>query len=688
MSRRMNQILDHLEKRRSAATADLAAPGPDRDELARLLTIASRVPDHGTLAPWRFIVIEGEHRQELSRQMTASLADLGASMPAQERQTAEQKIRKVFTIAPTVVVVVSRTVEGTGIPEIEQVLSAGAACMNLVIAATASGYGANWITGWAAYHPVAHAALGIAAGETIAGIILIGRAGTTQPDRPRPALDTPRQLLDHARRRLTATVSKGLSMSDTMQHATVDRVLDLVDHSLDASLQRLFAFLRIPSISTDPAYAAHCVTAANWLVSDLMSMGFKAEAMPTAGHPVVVGRYDAPADGGKAQNGMTPETLLFYGHYDVQPVDPLDLWTADPFDPRMMKLDDGREVISARGACDDKGQLMTFVEACRAWLQVEGHLPANLRFCIEGEEECGSANLPAFVREHAEALKADIALVCDTGMWDRKTPAVTSSLRGLLYEEIIVTCANRDLHSGLYGGAARNPIHVLAGICAALHDEDGRITVPHFYDGVTEIAPEVLERWKALNLTAEDFLHPIGLKNSAGETGRMLIEQIQSRPTCDVNGIVGGYTGVGAKTVIPGKASAKISFRLVGEQDPDAIRDNFRAFVKERIPADCSVEFLNHGGSKPIHVPTDRPELAKAVAALKAEWGAEPAVIGSGGSIPVAGDFKRTLGLDALLIGFGLDDDRVHSPNEKYDLNSFHKGIRSWVRILDALGNR
>ena len=462
---------------------------------------------------------------------------------------------------------------------------------------------------------------------------------------------------------------------------TVDRVLDLVDHSLDASLQRLFAFLRIPSISTDPAYAKQCAVAANWLVSDLMSMGLAAEAATTPGHPIVMARYDAPPNG-----AATPRTLLFYGHYDVQPVDPIELWSADPFDPRMVKLADGRDVISARGAADDKGQVMTFIEACRAWLQVVGHLPANLRFCIEGEEESGSGSLVPFLREHREALRADIALVCDTGMWDQHTPSITSSLRGLLYEEIVITCATHDLHSGLYGGAARNPIHVLASIIAALHDADGRITVPGFYDGVEDISPELRAAWEALDLTAENFLHPIGLKQSAGEKGRMLIEQIQSRPTCDVNGIIGGYTGVGAKTVIPSKASAKISFRLVGAQDPDPIRKNFRAFVESMVPADCSVEFRSHGGSKPMQIPVDRPELALAAEALHQEWKSVPAVIGSGGSIPVVGDFKRELGLDSLLIGFGLDDDRIHSPNEKYDLNSFHKGIRSWVRILAALG--
>ena len=463
----------------------------------------------------------------------------------------------------------------------------------------------------------------------------------------------------------------------TVTSSDLDRVLALIDQSLDASLQRLFAFLRIPSISTDPAYAPQCRAAANWLVSDLMSMGFDTELAETPGHPVVLGHY--------ARGGDAARTLLFYGHYDVQPVDPIELWTADPFDPRMMTLPDGRDVISARGSADDKGQLMTFVEACRATLQVTGSLPANIRILIEGEEESGSGNLTPFLRSHADALKADLALVCDTGMWDPRTPAVTTSLRGLVYEEIVIRCADRDLHSGLYGGAARNPIHVLAGIVASLHDAQGRIMVPSFYDGVEEPAAQQLEDWKRLDLTAENFLHPIGLKDSAGEVGRLIIEQVQSRPTCDVNGIGGGYQGVGAKTVIPAEARAKVSFRLVGRQDPDAIRANFRAFVEAQLPADASVEFIGHGGSKPFQVPTDRPELGLAVEALRQEWGVHPAVIGSGGSIPVVGEFKRELGLDSLLIGFGLDDDRIHSPNEKYDLTSFRKGIRSWARVLAAL---
>ncbi|HEX2726681.1 MAG TPA: M20/M25/M40 family metallo-hydrolase, partial [Beijerinckiaceae bacterium] len=350
-------------------------------------------------------------------------------------------------------------------------------------------------------------------------------------------------------------------------------------------------------------------------------------------------------------------------------------------------LPDGRKVITARGACDDKGQVMTFIEACRAWKAMTGELPVGVTILIEGAEEDGSKFLPEFVEANRDELKADVVLVCDTGMWDRNTPAITTSLRGLVYEEVVVRCADRDLHSGLFGGAARNPVHVLARIIADLHDESGRVTLPGFYDGVPETPREQLEQWKRLNLTAEDFLGQVDLRIPAGEKDRMLIEQIQSRPTCDVNGIVGGYTGVGAKTVIAAEASAKISFRLVGDQDPQKVSDAFKNFVRARIPADCSVEFVKHKGSRALALPYDMAALGKAKAALREEWGREPVTIGSGGSIPIVGDFKRTLGLDTLLVGFGLDDDRVHSPNEKYELQSFHKGARSWARILAALAS-
>lgn len=467
----------------------------------------------------------------------------------------------------------------------------------------------------------------------------------------------------------------------------LDAVLARIDADRDASLERLFAFLRIPSISTDPAYASHCRAAAAHLAADLSGIGFDAGLRETAGHPVVLAKAAAGGNGAGAAGaaaGIAPR-ILFYGHYDVQPVDPLELWETDPFAPRLATLPDGRKAIVARGACDDKGQVMTFVEACRAWKAVAGALPAAVTLLIEGEEECGSKSLPAWVTANVGELAADVALVCDTGMWDPQTPAITTSLRGLLYEEVTIFAADRDLHSGLFGGAAQNPIRVLTAVLAALHAADGRIAIPGFYDGVADLPPDVLAQWRALDFTPQSFLKPVGLSVPAGEADRLLIEQVFSRPTCDVNGIWGGYTGQGSKTVIPAQASAKVSFRLVKGQDPERIREAFRAFVRARLPADCRAEFVNHAGAPAVALPWDLPQLAATRRALADEWGREALLIGSGASIPVVADFKRLVGMDTLLVGFGLDDDRIHSPNEKYDLQSFHKGTRSWARILAAL---
>ncbi|MCW5682939.1 MAG: M20/M25/M40 family metallo-hydrolase [Pseudolabrys sp.] len=459
--------------------------------------------------------------------------------------------------------------------------------------------------------------------------------------------------------------------------STLDAVLNRIDSDIDNSIERLFSLLRIASISTDPAYKDDCRKAAEHVATDLRSIGFSAEVRPTEGHPVVVGKVKAGTD--KAPN------VLFYGHYDVQPVDPLDLWRTPPFEPRIDTLPDGRKIIVARGACDDKGQAMTFIEACRAFKHVTGSLPVSITTMIEGEEECGSKHLYGFVRDHADEFKLDLALVCDTAMWDQKTPSVTTSLRGLVYEDVTITASDRDLHSGVFGGAAQNPIRILTHILAAMHDDKGRVTLPGFYDGVDELPADIAADLKSLNMTEQTFLGPLGLKHSSGEAGRMLIEQVTTRPTAEFNGIIGGYTGEGAKTVIPSQASAKVSFRLVGRQDPQKIRDSFRAFVRGRIPADCSVTFGNHGLSPAIQLSYDNPALNKARTALADEWGKKAVTVGAGGSIPIVGDFKSVLGMDSLLVGFALDDDRVHSPNEKFDLTCFHKGIRSWARILAAL---
>ena len=454
-------------------------------------------------------------------------------------------------------------------------------------------------------------------------------------------------------------------------------VLDRADQNLPSSLDNLFQLLRIKSISTDPAFKAECRKAAEWLVAYLNSLGFTASLRDTPGHPMVVAHHDA--------GSADAPHVLFYGHYDVQPVDPIELWESDPFAPEIKDMGNGRKILTGRGTSDDKGQLMTFVEAVRAYKETKGGIPVRITILFEGEEESGSPSLKPFLEANAAELKADFALVCDTGMWDGDTPAISAGLRGLVGEEITITAADRDLHSGLFGGAAANPIHILTDILAGLHDETGRITLPGFYDGVEETPSNIKASWEKLGLSAEDFLGEVGLSIPSGEKGRSVMELTWARPTAEVNGIWGGYTGAGFKTVIAAKASAKVSFRLVGQQNPAAIRESFRAYVRSKIPADCSVEFHEHGGSPAIQLSYDSPALTKAKTALSNEWPKPAIVIGMGGSIPIVGDFQKMLGMESLLIGFGLSDDRIHSPNEKYELRSYHKGIRSWIRILEAL---
>ena len=459
--------------------------------------------------------------------------------------------------------------------------------------------------------------------------------------------------------------------------ASLDNVLARIDHNLDGALKRLFGLLEIPSISADPAFKEDCARAASWLVDELNGLGFEASVRPTAGHPMVVAharskRSDAPH-------------VLFYGHYDVQPADPLELWETEPFAPRMVDASEGKRIV-ARGAADDKGQLMTFVEACRAFMETDG-LPCHVTLLFEGEEECGSPSLPAFLAANKGDLSADLAMLCDTNMWNRNTPMITTMLRGLALEEVVIRAASRDLHSGLFGGAARNPIHVLSKIVADLHDANGAVTLPGFYDGVPELPQEIADQWRALDFDEAKFLGDVGLSQPAGERGRSILELIWARPTCDVNGVIGGYTGAGSKTVLPAQASAKFSFRMVGAQDPESVLASFRAFVAQRLPPDCEAQFIRHGASPALTLPFASEPLSRARKALADEWGVEPVLGGSGGSIPIVGEIKRDLGMDALMVGFGLDDDRIHSPNEKYELSSFHKGTRSWARILAALAD-
>ena len=454
---------------------------------------------------------------------------------------------------------------------------------------------------------------------------------------------------------------------------TLDAVLARVDADLPLALDRLLDLLRIPSISTDPAHTADCARAADWLVADLASLGFDAAARATPGHPMVV-----------AHGGSGEPHLLFYGHYDVQPVDPLTLWDRPPFEPEIQHTAKGR-VIRGRGSSDDKGQLMTFLEALRAWIAIHGTLPCRLTIFLEGEEESGSPSLVPFLQDNAAELKADIALICDTGLFDGTAPAIVTMLRGLLGEEITLRAAARDLHSGMYGGLAQNPIRVLTRILAGMHDDTNRVTIPGFYDDVDELPEAIRSQWQNLAFDHARFLGDVGLSAPSGEVDRTPLEMIWSRPTAEVNGIWGGYTGDGFKTVLPGEAHAKISFRLVSRQDPDKLRPAFRDWVTAQLPPDCSVTFRDHGNSPASVMEITHPAFEAARAALTDEWGRAAAYVGAGGSIPVAGYFQTHLGMDAMLIGFGRDDDQIHSPNEKYDVDCFHKGIRSWARILDRL---
>ena len=460
--------------------------------------------------------------------------------------------------------------------------------------------------------------------------------------------------------------------------ATVETVLHHIDAGLDASRARLFDLLRIPSISAQPAHAADCQRAADWVREQLAGLGFTVAVRPTPGHPVVVAHHPGPA-------GYTGPHVLFYGHYDVQPVDPLDLWHSPPFEPQLVDGPHGKRFV-ARGAVDDKGQSMMFIEALRAWHDAGGGIPARLTLVIEGEEEVGSVNLEPFLIANKDALKSDIALISDTGMWDIDTPAVTTRLRGMAYFEVTLKAANRDLHSGLFGGSALNPINALTRVLGDLQDPNGRIQLPGFYERVKPISTAQRAQWDALRFDEGKFLGSIGLTAPAGERGYSPLERLWARPTADINGIWGGYTGEGAKTVIAAEASAKISFRLVPGQDPDEVFDQFKRFVADRVPPDAHVEFKSLSGAPAFEANLDSPWVHAVQTVLRDEYGREPVLMGSGGSVPVVTSLHHVLGIDTLLMGFSLDDDQVHSPNEKFEVTCFRHGMRSHARLLGKLG--
>ncbi|WP_244500423.1 M20/M25/M40 family metallo-hydrolase [Methyloceanibacter methanicus] len=469
-------------------------------------------------------------------------------------------------------------------------------------------------------------------------------------------------------------------MADHAANRAPGAVLDALAEGRAEALARLTAFLAIPSISTDPAYHGACLEAAEWCAGTLREIGFEARVEPTDGKPMVVARWHLETAGAPRAH------VLFYGHYDVQPPDPLEAWTAPPFEAQIVDDDIHGKIIVARGASDDKGQVMTFIEACRAWIAADGTLPVDVTVLLEGEEESGSPSLEPFLRAHGDSLKADIALSCDTGQWDARTPAITAFLRGLAFSEVTLHGPSRDLHSGIYGGPAQNPIRVLGELIAGLHDETGRVTLPGFYDGVRDPSPAQREAWRALNFDGDAFLDEVGLSVPAGETDRSVVEQLWSRPTIEVNGIIGGYTGPGTKTVIPAEASAKFSFRLVPGQEPAKVIDGLHRYIAQRLPADVSVTYRGEGGSPAVGFDTDAPAFRATAQASQRNGARPPSIVGCGASIPIVEAFRTRLGMDALLVGFALEDDKIHAPNEKYNLTSFEKGARSWARILAGLG--
>jgi acetylornithine deacetylase/succinyl-diaminopimelate desuccinylase-like protein len=454
----------------------------------------------------------------------------------------------------------------------------------------------------------------------------------------------------------------------------LEPVLEHISKNFASVLSRYIEFLRIPSVSTDPAYKEHVKKAGAWLANEFSNLGFTAALHNTPGHPILLAHYESARPG-------TPH-LLYYGHYDVQPPEPLELWDTPPFEPAIVDGPHGKRIV-ARGAVDDKGQVMTFLEAFRAWKEVHGSLPINVTALIEGEEESGSASLPGFLSDHTASLrKADAAIITDTNAWDIDTPAITYRLRGLVYVEVTLDGPSRDLHSGLYGGAVINPINALTEILAQLHGPDGRVQVPGFYDDVVEVHEDERQAWAALPFDESAFLGEAGLTHSPGEAGYTLLERLWVRPTCDLNGIWGGYTGPGSKTVIASRASAKLSFRTVPGQDPAKIIEGLKAFLDARTPLDCRWSIKEFAASPGFLAPGNSLFMQAARDGLQDIYRKPAAMIGSGGSIPVAGYLKTALGLDSILVGFGLDDDRIHSPNEKFELKCLKNGILSQAAIL------
>jgi acetylornithine deacetylase/succinyl-diaminopimelate desuccinylase-like protein len=456
-----------------------------------------------------------------------------------------------------------------------------------------------------------------------------------------------------------------------MDEASIRGVDDYLEaHRADFEGQ-LMALLRVPSISAQPDHDADTRRAATMVWDDLRSMGLAAELIETRRHPIVSAEW-LGAPGGP--------TLLVYGHYDVQPAEPLEPWLSPPFEPTIRQGN-----IYARGATDDKGQMLTHLKAAEAWLKTAGRLPVNVRFLIEGEEEVGGAGLEAFVAENAGRLACDFAVISDTSQFAPGMPAITYGLKGLAYFELLVQGANRDLHSGTFGGAVANPINALCSILASLKGPDGRIQIPGFYDDVRPLEDWERAEFAKLPFSEVEFQRDLAVGALVGEEGYTTLERKWARPTCDINGIFGGYSGPGPKTVLPCKAGAKLSFRLVPDQDPRAIDRLFREHVARVCPPGVTYEIITHHGAPAVLVDVDTPAVRAATRAIEAGFGTRPVFMREGGSIPVVGLIKQHLGVDTLLLGWGQNDDNLHGPNEKFSIADFHRGIKSAAHLLAEL---
>lgn len=448
--------------------------------------------------------------------------------------------------------------------------------------------------------------------------------------------------------------------------------IEYAEQHHDRFLQELLEYLRIPSISTDAAHRDDVARCAHWLADHLRKIGIANVVIePTNGHPIVYAEHiDDPSK----------PTYLLYGHYDVQPPDPLELWDSPPFEPTIRD-----EKIFARGATDDKGQVFCHLKAIEAHLQTHGTLPVNLKLLIEGEEEVGSVHLDAWVEANKERLACDAVVISDSSMYDKGIPSIMYALRGLAYFEVKVTGASHDLHSGLFGGAVPNPINILASMIAKLHDDDGKVAIPGFYASVRELTQDERAEFAALPFSQAAFLAETGAKATHGEAGYTPLEQTTARPTLDCNGIWGGFTGEGAKTVLPSYACAKFSCRLVPDQSPDEVEALVRKYFEQLAPDSVTVELTPHHGGFPVITERDNPAVKAAVRAFKRSWDKEPVFVRGGGSIPVVATFDQVLGVPTVLMGFGYNDDRLHSPNEKFDLECFEAGIRSSTYLWDEL---